>query len=186
MTDSPIETHFEDQGSLEKPKIIGRLARFAIGAWLLYQVYPLIANFGRALEIGLPLKSNILVIGLMLWVLPYIVNIGWSLNSKRMPQIIVIALTVLFGVIDYLSQGVIYGTSLKAFTLLWILYAAAHLGISFVLSALLATPGCEMRAIPQLWALISGRRRGEHYCPGIFNSIDRWERGRDSTSKMQK
>lgn len=55
-----------------------------------------------------------------------------------------------------------------------------------VLAGILATPGCEMRAIPHLWGLLTGNRIREHYCPGFFDNLDRWDRGRDSKSKMQK
>ena len=183
---NPIETRFEEEGSLEKPKIVGRLVRFAIGALLVFQAYPLVVNFGRALEVGLSLESNIIAIVILFLVLPYVINIGWKLNTKRLSQFVVIGVSLLLGAIDYFSQGAFYGQWLKAFTVLWILYAAVHLGVSFLLSAILATPGCEMRAIPHLWSRLTGRRTDEHYCPGPFDRLDRWERGRDSTSEMQK
>lgn len=186
MARDSTETHFEDEGSLEKPRIIGRLVRLAIGVGLLYLAYPLIANFGQVVETGLPVTSNILLIGILFWVLPYVVNIGWSLNTKRLPQITVIGLSVLLGAFDYLSQGVVYGASLKVLTLVWVLYTAGHLGVCMLLAGLLATPGCEMRSIPHLWTRLTGRRTQEHYCPGWLDNIDRWERGGDSASRMQK
>jgi hypothetical protein len=115
-----------------------------------------------------------------------VVNIGWSLNTRRLPQFIVIGLSVLLAALDYLNQGVVYGPSLKILTLAWVSYAVIHLGICMFVAGLLATPGCEMRAIPHLWSLLTGRRTCEHYCPGMFDSLDRWERGRDSASKTQK
>ncbi len=57
-------------------------------------------------------------------------------------------------------------------------YVYAHLGLSFVLAAALATPGCEMRGIPHLVGLLRGRSSGEHYCPGFIDGLDRWERER--------
>jgi len=192
-TDSPevttnrVETRFEEEGSLEPPKIVGRLVRFAIGAWLLTISYPIVTNFGAALGTGLPLNTgNIINVAIFFLVLPYVVNIGWSLNRKRLPQFVVIGLSILIGAVDFVSDGVFYGSLLSVFTLLWVLYTALHLGISFVLSAILATPGCEMRAIPHLWTLVTGRKTGEHYCPGAFNRLDRWERGTDSASDLQK
>ena len=55
------------------------------------------------------------------------------------------------------------------------MYAFGHLSLSFLLSTAIATPGCEMRAIPHLWTLVTGRATKEHYCPGALDSIDRWE-----------
>ena len=51
------------------------------------------------------------------------------------------------------------------------------LGISVVLSALIATPACEMRSIPHLRTLTTGRATKEH-CPGALDRIDRWEANR--------
>lgn len=56
-------------------------------------------------------------------------------------------------------------------------------GFSFVLSALIGTPGCEMRSIPHLWTLVTGRETQEHYCPGIIDTVDRWEAAGSSTGR---
>lgn len=61
----------------------------------------------------------------------------------------------------------------------WLAYFYGHLGISFVLATALATPGCEMRAIPQLVGRITGHAAPEHHCPVSFiTKIDAWERRR--------
>ncbi len=40
------------------------------------------------IENGIPLFAfNLISLGFIFWVMPYVVNIGWSLNSRRMPQI---------------------------------------------------------------------------------------------------
>ena len=187
MNDS-IETTFEEKGSLAKPLIIGRLVRLLLGVALLYLSYPLILNFAWLIEYGIPLSSvfNIISMGFLFLVLPYVVNIGWSLNSKRIPQIVVVAVSLILGVFDFVTGGSFYGNTLKIFTLIWFVYTAIHLGVSMVLAAVLVTPGCEMRAIPQLWGIITGKKAKEHYCPGFLNSLDRWERGTDSASEKQK
>jgi hypothetical protein len=182
-----IETAFEAQGSLEKPRRIGRLVRLIFGLLLLYIVYPLIPHFEWLIENGVPLfPINIISMGLIFWVMPYVVNIGWSLNIKRTPQIVVVILSLILGVLDYVSSGSFYGATLKVFTVIWFFYTAIHLGISMLLAALLATPGCEMRSIPHLWTIITGKQTKEHYCPGFLNGLDRWERGTESASKRQK
>ncbi len=60
-------------------------------------------------------------------------------------------------------------------------YVYGHLGISFILAAFLATPGCEMRALPHLLGMIAGGEAREHCCPGFIEHIDRWERQRTSS-----
>ena len=80
--------------------------------------------------------------------------------------------------IGYLNDGTILGQPLWWASLVLMTYVFAHLGVSFLLSALLATPGCEMRAIPHLIAIVRGKSADEHYCPGFIDTVDRWERKR--------
>jgi hypothetical protein len=57
-----------------------------------------------------------------------------------------------------------------------------HLGIAFVLSAIIATPGCEMRSIPDLFGRVIGKPSEEHHCPAAFiTKIDEWEHRRFGT-----
>jgi len=187
MLHETVETRFEDQGSLERPGIYGRLVRLAIGLYLLFLSYPLIPHFQGFIDNGIPLYGgNLAGLFIIFWVLPYVVNIGWSINSKRMPQVVVIVVSLLLGGLDFVNTGDFYGPFLKIFTVAWFFYVAVHLGISMVLAALIATPGCEMRAIPQIWARVTGKTTREHFCPGFLNRLDRWERGSDSSSEMQK
>ena len=105
-----IETEFEEQGSLERPLLIGRLVRLLFGLALLYLSYPLIPHFEWLIENGIPLSAfNMISLGFLFWLLPYVVNIGWSLNSKRMPQIVVVVLSLILGGFDFVTGGSIYG-----------------------------------------------------------------------------
>ena len=187
MIDDTIETVFEDQGSLDKPRLMGRAVRLLIGVYLLHLASPLIPNLGWFFQNGIPpYPTNMISAGIFFLVLPYVVNIGWSLNSKRIPQIVVVAVSLILGGIDYFTGGAFYGSTLKIFTVIWVYYTIIHLGICMVLAALLATPGCEMRSLPHLWSMITGSHTKEHYCPGFLNCLDRWERGTDSASEKQK
>ena len=71
-------------------------------------------------------------------------------------------------------------TALLARTIwIWLFYLSTHLGLSFLLSAVLGTPGCEMRAFHDLYSRLSGNPTKEHYCPvGPLSAIDRWEASR--------
>ena len=54
------------------------------------------------------------------------------------------------------------------------------MGISNVLSVVKATPGCEMRAIPQLAAILFKRDVTEAaICPGMWTPLDQWETGQN-------
>ena len=114
------------------------------------------------------------MIGLVLT--PYVVNIGFSQNWKQWPRFAVVGIAAILAIADVLIYGSWWALPFGVFSLIWFLYWSSHLGFSFVLSAVIATPGCEMRAIPHFWTVMTGRKTREHYCPGPFDRIDRWER----------
>lgn len=95
-----------------------------------------------------------------------------------MPQHAVLAISAGLIAVDLAVWGTWWAPPLGTFLLVWLAYFSAHLGLSFVVSAVIATPGCEMRSLPHLWTLITGRATKEHYCPGPLDPIDRWERQR--------
>lgn len=70
-----------------------------------------------------------------------------------------------------------YESAVSAWTLfVWLVYLFTHLGSAFVLSAMLGTPGCEMRSFHDLYARLTGKSVKEHICPiGPLGPIDRWE-----------
>ena len=119
---------------------------------------------------------------LLLWLFPTVVNIGFGLTwSHWLPRTGVIAAAVITSAIGLAASGGSAGPATWWFVRLWMIYVAGHLGFSFVLAAVLGTPGCEMRAIPHLVGLITGRRRAEHDCPAFLDNLDRWEVNRHVT-----
>lgn len=60
--------------------------------------------------------------------------------------------------------------------MLWMSYVFGHLGVSFVVAAIIRTPGCEMRGLPHLWSKLTGSESLEHYCPGFLAPLDKWEK----------
>ncbi|MCH8202383.1 MAG: hypothetical protein IH996_04705 [Proteobacteria bacterium] len=176
-------TNFVEQGSLAKPLIIGRLVRAMLGGLSLYGVYQLTVAWPFILENGLPADNPSVwaAAALAFWLMPPVINIGFSLNTRRLSRWIIVGVSLALGAYHYFSAGAVLGYALGVFTTAWIYYLFVHLGFSLVLAALLATPGCEMRSIPHLWTLVTGRATKEHYCPGFFDRLDRWERQRQAT-----
>jgi hypothetical protein len=169
-------------GSLTRPGPIGRVVRFALGALCLYALWEIVlyANITTAQPLS-TLDSRFLVLLAPLCIINYVVNIGFTKSWGHFPLVVsLIALGASAGG-AFLTTGsfdsAIFGVPLN----LWLAYFYGHLGVAFVLSALIATPGCEMRSIPGLFGRVRGRPSEEHHCPAAFiTKIDEWEQSRTS------
>ena len=169
-----------DKGSISKPGPIGRLLRLGLGLACIYGLWELFKIAPYFIEQPLELLPNLaLMILLVLCVFNYVVNIGFSKDWKFYPTLIsVIVLGVVAGA-NLIICGTASSSLLGVLIIIWMSYFYAHLGISFVLAATLATPGCEMRAIPELFGKVINREVKEHHCPfTIILAIDSWEKNR--------
>ncbi len=171
------QSEFSAQGSLLRPGLLGRLTRLVFGlicagfVWMVLAIGPirLVQQFAD-------------VQGFWPWAItafylfPYVINIGFGRSWGPWPRYWVLAGVVGFASLSYFSSGQILGPWLIGFLLLWMFYVFLHLAVSFLAAGILATPGCEMRALPYLYGKLSGRPVREHSCPvGPLAAIDRWE-----------
>ncbi len=167
-------------GSLKRPGPIGRLVRLSLGVFCLYAFYELYYYLEQTTTQPLSsLDNRVLLLLGPLCLFNYVVNIGFTKNWGQLPLIISLAVLVLSAGAAYLVSGSfdspIFGVPLN----LWFAYFYGHLGVSFVLAAIIATPGCEMRSIPELIGKARGTVSNEHHCPvGFITGIDEWEHGR--------
>lgn len=179
----PESLQLVEAGTLLRPGPIGRLVRLLAGAACVYALYELTRYHDSIIQTPVSVLANIavmLIISVLL--IKDVVNIGFGRNWGRWPSYIMVGSTFLaaaiawpvFGTADHALPGTVLW--------LWMMYFFAHLGISFLLSAALATPGCEMRAIPQVVGLLRGRSFSEHPCPAFLEKIDEWERSRKRAS----
>lgn len=175
-----MSLEFVDQGSLVRPGPIGRLLRLLLGGLCLYGLWELILAAPYYIYAPISLLPNMaLMVLVFLCVFNYVVNIGFGKDWGRYPLILSLTLFGLIALGNYLATGNAQSPLLGIVVTLWLCYFFAHLGLSFVLAALLATPGCEMRAIPELFGRITKQPAREHHCPAsIISGIDRWERDR--------
>jgi len=166
-----------DEGTLRRPGPVGRLARLALGIACFYALYVLVLHIQNIIQTPVSVLPNIAVLVFAaIFIINYVVNIGFSKSWGRWPSYLSFGAALLLAVIAWLAFGTadhpLFGAALWA----WLFYFFSHLGVSFVLSAIIATPGCEMRAIPHLFGKISGRAVAEHNCPASFIAeIDAWE-----------
>ncbi len=163
-------------GSLAAPGPIGRAVRLLIGVACLYGLWQLLIYRGSIIALPISHVDNIWpLLVVPLFIINTVVNIGFGVSWGRWPSYVsVIALTAIAlcsRVVTGSFDNAIFGASLWA----WLVYFYAHLGVSFTLAAVAATPGCEMRALPDLIGKMTGRPAQEHHCPAFIGTIDRWE-----------
>ena len=167
----------DEPGSLPRPGPIGRTVRLAFGLLCLWYVVSLIQLTGNLLDGDRhirPIIWNGIIIGLFL--ISYVVNIGFSRAWKKWPAIFSACIFLLIAGMGYITQGSLE-TSLLAHVIWgWELYLFSHLGLAFIISSVIGSAGCEMRAFHDLYSRITGIPTKEHYCPvGPLHSIDQRE-----------
>ena len=171
----------DEPGSLPRPGPIGRIVRLAFGILCLWHVSGLIQATGNLLSNDGHIKSvvwNGLLIGLFL--VSYVVNIGFTKAWKKWPFFISFGVFLLIAGFGYLTQGNVETNLLAQVIWGWELYVFSHLGFAFIVSSLVGNPGCEMRAFHYLYSRFTGLPSKEHYCPiGPLHSIDQWEARRN-------
>jgi len=164
-------------GSLTKPGPIGRCVRLVLGALSLYYVFGL-WTIRQDLLSGSGDVQALIWNGILptLLLISYVVNIGFSCAWKKWPALIALGLIIGAGIFGFIQSGHLE-TMILAETIWGLeLYVFTHLGLSFVLAAVLATPGCEMRSLYHLYSKITGKPTKEHHCPvGPLNRLDKWE-----------
>ncbi len=166
---------FDAPGTLERPGPIGRLVRLALGTLMVWMAWQT-ALHSNSTDLG----------GVAFWfwfffallLAPYVFNIGFGVKWGAWPRIAAIVLVIGTGALGYAQSGTPRNELSWGAMAVVMTYIFGHLGASFLLSCLLATPGCEMRAIPHLIGIVRGRSAQEHYCPGFIDGLDRWERER--------
>ena len=172
-----------EQGSLERPGPIGRLTRLALGLVCAYALRELILHRVSITSTPVSELPNLaLMVLAALFIINYVVNIGFGRSFGRWPSYVSIGAALLFAALSWLAFGTANHPMFGVALWLWLAYFYLHLGVSFVLAAAIATPGCEMRAIPELYGRITARETEEHHCPAAFiTRIDAWERGKGAT-----
>lgn len=167
----------DEPGSLPKPGPIGRVVRLAFGLLCAWYVKSLVDVSGSLIAGEGHIRAliwNGVIPGLFL--ISYIINIGFSRDWGKRPAITSALVLAAFAATGYLLQGTIDTELLARMIWAWALYLFSHLGLAFIIAGIIGTPGCEMRAFHDLYSRITGAPTKEHYCPvGPLHPIDQWE-----------
>lgn len=171
------ERSFEAAGSIDPPGVIGRIVRFILGYICIDLFIQIVDDIPGMIERGWPVNPvSIGSVLLGLYLLRPVINIGFTLRIKYLPQLVVVAISTMILSYQWLSELPLFGSEFTVFLMIWMAYVFGHLGISFVVAAVIRTPGCEMRGLPHLWSKLTGRESIEHYCPGPLAPLDKWEK----------
>jgi hypothetical protein len=177
ITMATTDLKLDEPGSLPRPGPIGRLVRFGFGFLCLQYVHGLIQVSSDPIGSDGHIHSvvwNGLFLGLFL--VSYVVNIGYSLAWKKWPAAVSAIVFAGIAFLGYMTDGNIETSLLARIVWLWELYVFSHLGLAFVIAGIIGTPGCEMRAFHDLYSRVTGVSTKEHYCPiGPLHPIDQWE-----------
>ncbi len=173
----PLEDifQFDKEGTLPPPGPMGRAVRLVLGIVIL----KFIGDWLFIID-----SSDYTQPFILLWIafsvvlVPYVVNIGFGINSGVKPRYVLVGIWLIAGITGLLIEETWRSELLWSVIELTQIYIYGHLCLSFLLSAILSTPGCEMRAIPHLLGRVSKKGSKEHYCPGFLDNVDRWERNR--------
>ena len=169
-------------GTLARPGPIGRLFRFVLGVLCLY-VFGEVFYYWEwtTAEPFSTLDNRFLLLLAPLCVFNYVVNIGFTKSWGQRPILFSVIALVLIGCIALLISGSFDSPILGIPLNIWFTYFYGHLGLSFVLAAIIATPGFEMRAMPEFVGKATGHASAEHHCPaGFITQVDEWEQRRTS------
>jgi hypothetical protein len=127
------------------PRVIGRTLRIVVGAAFLYFFVGLIrqAPLIVAARSGwsVPRGGWWVVAILCILTLPMVVNTGFGRRWGRWPQVIYVLLLFGAALWDWLAYGSLWAPPLGFVVLLLFLYVFAHVGLSFLVAGIAATPG---------------------------------------------
>jgi hypothetical protein len=177
MTSPSNHLQLTPAGTLARPGPIGRLVRLALGILCLLALWTLVVNAARIIQLPFSSLGELaLLLVIAICSFNYVVNIGFSMNWGYRPLAVSLGLLIAAFATSYVFAGKVDSSIAGIPLWLWLAYFYAHLGSSFVLAAILATPGCEARAFPELLGRISGTPAREHPCPvALISRLDAWE-----------
>jgi small-conductance mechanosensitive channel len=134
---------------LPRPRLIGRLVRFVLGAILLYFFVNILVVIPWQARDFLARQTGWRVPGGAWWIaailcflaLPTIINSGFSRDWDGWPQVAFLVLAGGAIAWDWLAYGALWAWPLALLVLMLVTYVFAHAGVSYLVAAFAATPG---------------------------------------------
>jgi len=156
---------------LPTPMAIGRTFRLVLGVIFLSLFSFIFPQFTRYVSGGIPVEPLLWIgVAVSFFFLNQAVNVGFNHDWGRRPQQIFLLLAIGTIPFNFVMFGGLWGPPLGLLLYLLVVYFSAHVGASFILAAIIRTPGCEMASVHQL----RNREKFES-CEGSVDRLDRWE-----------
>ena len=164
----------EHAATLPTPGRLGRAIRLAVGLGELSLLIPLFTDLRASMWAGeLPIRHVVfyMLLGLSLWLSSWVVRLLVNRPWRQTPVLLLLAGAGVAAGAGYATAGTLDALPLTLYLWTWFAAFLLLLGPAHVLSAIFATPGCEMRVYAQLLA-----RRGNEAtltaCPGGIDRLD--------------
>ncbi|MCW8998845.1 MAG: hypothetical protein OQK04_09040, partial [Kangiellaceae bacterium] len=118
-----VKDAYQEHGSIEPPRIIGRIVRLLLGVVCLDLVRQIVDDIPGMIERGWPVNLvAICTVFLGLYLLRPVLNLGFTLKNNYWAQILVFATTLAILIYEWLSGGPMFGRVFTAFLMLWMTY----------------------------------------------------------------
>ncbi len=141
-----MKTKFEKPGTFLKTGPIGRTVRMIAGVVILYMVFPPILMHHESLtrlrqSWDMPSAVWLPAIFLAVYLLPRMIDRGFTVQWGYRSQLVLGLLALGAVAFDFTYYGSLWGPPLGWLVLLTIAYVFGHIGLSFIVAGIAATPG---------------------------------------------
>lgn len=160
---------------LPTPGRLGRAIRLAAGLAELSLLIPLFTLLRVPMWAGeLPLRSVFfyMLLGLTVWLSSWVIRILVDRPWGQKPVLVLLAGAAVAAGAGYATAGTFDALPLNLYLWAWFTGFILVLGPAHVLSAIFATPGCEMRVYAQLLARLQGDEAEVVACPAGIDRFD--------------
>ncbi len=141
-----MKTKFEKPGTFPKAGPIGRTVRMVNGIVILYFFTLVLQNYAGfiGLREGWDVPKGVwwwIGAGYCFLLLPVMINRGFTRQWGKRPQLVFLVVALAAAGFDFLHYGSLWGPPLSLLVVLLMAYVFGHLGLSYIVAAIAASPG---------------------------------------------
>lgn len=145
------------------PKLPGRIGRFIVGGFTIMVPFEIYNHFSPLFWL--------LIAALTLYLIRYSLNVGFKRNWKNLPRFGFLLVILIGTILDQIYFGTFFGAFTRSVLLVGIFWTWIHIGIAFLLSGLIGSPGCELVAYHVIYAKLRKRPYKDQPCPVPWSPI---------------